>query len=80
MWGSLYWSFPALLAAPARVGLIGGVMNMAGSTGGIVVPILVGVILQMAGGFARVLGFFAACSAVFVFATLFISLDEVRHD
>ena len=80
MWGSLYWSFPALLAAPARVGLIGGVMNMAGSTGGIAVPILVGVILQMAGGFAPVLGFFAACSAVFVFATLFISLDEVRHD
>ncbi|MNG22010.1 hypothetical protein D3C84_1064500 [compost metagenome] len=55
-------------------------MNMAGSTGGIAVPILVGVILQMAGGFAPVLGFFAACSAVFVFATLFISLDEVRHD
>jgi ACS family D-galactonate transporter-like MFS transporter len=80
MWGSLYWSFPALLAAPARVGLIGGVMNMAGSSGGIVVPILVGVILQAAGGFAPVLGFFAACSAVFVLATLFISLDEVRHD
>ncbi|WP_460140032.1 MFS transporter [Pseudomonas sp. S2_E01] len=79
MWGSLYWSFPALLAAPARVGLIGGVMNMAGSVGGIAVPILVGVILQMAGGFAPVLAFFAVCSAVFVLATLFISLDEVRH-
>lgn len=82
MWGSLYWSFPALLAAPARVGLIGGVMNMAGSTGGIAVPILVGVILQFTGGFAPVLGFFALCSALFVLATLLISLDvaqEVNH-
>ena len=29
--------------------------------------------------FAPVLGFFAGCSALFVVATLFISLDEVRH-
>ncbi|MBF3166205.1 MFS transporter, partial [Pseudomonas aeruginosa] len=62
MWGSLYWSFPALLAAPARVGLVGGVMNMAGSLGGIAVPILVGLLLQHLGGYAAVLGFFALCS------------------
>jgi len=58
-------------------------MNMAGSTGGIAVPILVGVILQFTGGFAPVLGFFALCSALFVLATLLISLDaaqEVSHD
>ena len=76
MWGSLYWSFPALLAAPARVGLIGGVMNLAGSLGGILVPILVGVILQYFGGYAGVLGFFAACSALFVGGTLLIGLDN----
>ena len=75
MWGSLYWSFPALLAAPARVGLIGGVMNLAGSIGGIFVPILAGVILQFFGGFGAVLAFFAFCAALFVLATLFISLD-----
>ncbi|MNT59530.1 hypothetical protein D3C72_1970500 [compost metagenome] len=81
MWGSLYWSFPALLAAPARVGLIGGVMNLAGSLGGILVPILVGVILQYFGGYAGVLGFFAGCSALFVVGTLLIGLDnpEVNH-
>jgi hypothetical protein len=38
-----------------------------------------GVIMQMSSGFAPVPGFFAVCSAVFVLATLFISLDEVRH-
>ncbi|MFM0874842.1 MFS transporter, partial [Klebsiella pneumoniae] len=58
MWGSLYWSFTALLATPARVGLVGGVMNMAGSLGGIAVPILVGLLLQHLGGYAAVLGFF----------------------
>ena len=81
MWGSLYWSFPALLASPARVGLIGGVMNMAGSLGGIVVPILVGLLLQHAGGYAAVLGFFALCSGLFIVGTLLISLDktEVAH-
>lgn len=79
MWGSLYWSFPALLAAPARVGLIGGVMNLAGSVGGIFVPILVGVILQFFGGFGAVLAFFAICAALFVMATLFISLDGKRE-
>ncbi|MGE8059227.1 MFS transporter [Pseudomonas sp. NPDC089547] len=81
MWGSLYWSFPALLAAPSRVGLIGGVMNLAGSLGGIVVPILVGVLLQHLGGYPAVLGFFALCSALFIVGTLLISLDktEVNH-
>lgn len=76
MWGSLYWSFPALLAAPARVGLIGGVMNLAGSLGGILVPILVGLILQYVGGYAGVLSFFAGCSALFVAGTLLIGLDN----
>ncbi|KSF69280.1 MFS transporter [Pseudomonas paraeruginosa] len=81
MWGSLYWSFPALLAAPSRIGLIGGVMNMAGSLGGIAVPILVGLLLQHLGGYAAVLGFFALCSATFIAGTLLISLDtnEAEH-
>lgn len=81
MWGSLYWSFPALLAAPARVGLIGGVMNLAGSLGGIAVPILVGLLLQHLGGYPAVLGFFALCSGLFILGTLLIALDEreVQH-
>jgi ACS family D-galactonate transporter-like MFS transporter len=81
MWGSLYWSFPALLAVPGRVGLIGGVMNLAGSLGGIAVPILVGLLLQHLGGYPAVLGFFALCSGLFILGTLLIGLDarEVQH-
>jgi len=71
-----------LLAAPARVGLIGGVMNLAGSLGGIAVPILVGLLLQHLGGYPAVLGFFALCSGLFILGTLLIALDarEVPHD
>lgn len=45
MWGSLYWSFLVLFVILVWVGLVGGVMNMVGSFGGIVVLILVGLLL-----------------------------------
>ncbi|WP_066113819.1 MFS transporter [Gallibacterium salpingitidis] len=76
MWGSLYWSFPALLAPKNKVGLIGGIMNMAGSIGGITVPILVGYILQMSNDYNNVLVFFAGCSVVYILGTLAIQLSK----
>ncbi|HJF74896.1 MFS transporter [Gallibacterium anatis] len=76
MWGSLYWSFPALLAPKNKVGLIGGIMNMAGSIGGITVPILVGYILQISNDFNNVLIFFAGCSVIYILGTLSIQLSK----
>lgn len=77
MWGSLYWSFPALLAPKSKVGLVGGIMNMAGSVGGIVVPILVGFILSQTNkNYDNVLMFFAACSVVYILGTLSIKLSN----
>jgi len=76
MWGSLYWSFPALLAPPEKVGLVGGVMNFAGSSSGIAVPILTGVILQYSGSYLAVLYFFAACAALHVVGTLVIDFGH----
>lgn len=77
MWGSLYWSFPALLAPKNKVGIVGGIMNMAGSIGGIVVPILVGFILNQTGkNYDYVLMFFAACSAIYILGTLSIKLSK----
>ncbi|MET3815556.1 MFS transporter [Pantoea sp. UYEF8] len=70
--GSIYWSIPALIAHPARAGLVGGFMNMAGSVGGILVPILAGLILQLTGGYGGVLTFFTLCAALYVIGTLFI--------
>ncbi|MCW9717170.1 MFS transporter [Avibacterium sp. 21-599] len=76
MWGSLYWSFPALLAPKNKVGLIGGIMNMAGSVSGITVPILVGYILQVSNDYNNVLLFFASCSAIYILGTLSIRLSK----
>jgi ACS family D-galactonate transporter-like MFS transporter len=70
--GSLYWSLPAMLAPPGREGMVGGLMNCAGSVGGIVVPIAAGLILQATGAYAAVLTFFAGCAATYVVGTLAI--------
>ena len=63
-WGSLYWSFPAVLAPRSKVGVVGGLMNFAGSASGIAVPIITGVILQ------------AACAALYVLATMFVKFPR----
>jgi ACS family D-galactonate transporter-like MFS transporter len=76
MWGSLYWSFPAILAGPGKVGLMGGMMNFAGSIGGISVPIVVGLLLQSTGDYLAVLQFFAACAGVFILGSQVINLSE----
>ncbi|WP_439259069.1 MFS transporter [Lonepinella sp. BR2930] len=76
MWGSLYWSFPALLAPKDKVGTVGGIMNMAGSIGGIVVPILVGVILGQSQNYDNVLLFFSGCSVIYILGTLSIKLSK----
>lgn len=79
MWGSLYWSFPALLAPRSRVGVVGGIMNLAGSMGGICIPLIVGAILDFMGGsYDPVLYFFAGCAVVFVLMTNIIDLRQVR--
>ena len=79
MWGSIYWSFPALLAPKSRVGIVGGTMNMAGSTGGILVPILVGLIIEATGGYDSVLVFFACCAGMYVFGTCLIGSKTIKN-
>ncbi len=77
MFGSLYWSFPAILAPKDRVGLIGGIMNMANSCAGILVPILVGVILQATGSYESVLVYFAVCAGCYTAGTLCIDFNKL---
>ena len=77
MFGSLYWSFPAILAPTDRVGVIGGFMNMANSCAGILVPILVGVILQATGSYESVLVYFAICAGCYTVGTLCINFNKL---
>jgi MFS transporter, ACS family, D-galactonate transporter len=76
--GSLYWSLPAILAPKAKVGVVGGVMNFAGSSSGIAVPIITGLILQATGAYLMVLYFFAACAALYVAGSLLIDFRQAE--
>lgn len=76
-WGSLYWSLPVLLAPQEKVGLLGGIMNFAGSASGIAVPIVTGLILQWTGTYYTVLLFFAVCAALYVVGTMMIAFPPV---
>jgi MFS transporter, ACS family, D-galactonate transporter len=76
--GSLYWSLPAILASKDKVGLVGGVMNFAGSSSGIAVPIITGLILQATGTYLIVLYFFAACGALYVAGSLLIDFRQAE--
>ncbi|MDR5773966.1 MULTISPECIES: MFS transporter [unclassified Caballeronia] len=78
LWGGLYWLIPAMLAPREQVGLVGGVMNFAGTGGAIIVPIVVGVIVDMTGGFTAVILFFAAAAFAYLVGSLFI--DFGRND
>ena len=78
LWGSLYWSLPSLLASPRRVGLLGALMNCAGSVGGISIPLITGVILQRTGSFDTVLLFYSACALIYIVGSMAIDLRRTH--
>ncbi len=78
--GGLYWIIPGMLAQPHRIGLVGGIMNFAGTSSGIAVPIIVGLILDMTGNFAAVIAFFAACALVYLVSSLFIDFRPAETE
>lgn len=78
-WGSLYWSLPPIFAPKSKVGQLGSAMNFVGSIGGILVPILVGLILQKTKTYFYVLEFFAACAAMYAVANLVIDFRKEQN-
>jgi ACS family D-galactonate transporter-like MFS transporter len=76
LWGGLYWLIPAMLAPREQVGLVGGVMNFAGTGGAIVVPIVVGVLVDATGGFTAVIMFFAAAAFAYLVGSLLIDFGS----
>ena len=70
-WIGLYWSLPGTLVARSRAGLFSGVMNMFSNIGGIVAPIVVGLIVAATGAYFWGLIFFAVCAFLyFVFSMM----------
>ena len=50
-WTGLYWSIPSILGTRDKVGLLGGTMNLGGNIGGVLVPLVVGWIVQLTGSY-----------------------------
>jgi len=75
-WAGLYWSIPATLTDRRRAGVLGGMMNFAGNVGGIVVPIIVGVIVQATGSYFLALMFFTACGVLYTCSSLIIDYSR----
>lgn len=78
LFGGLYWTIPGMLAKPERVGFVGGVMNFAGTSAGIIVPIVAGLIVQYTGGYTGVLIYLAVCAAIYVVGSLSIDFEGKR--
>ena len=76
LWGGLYWLIPAMLAPQEQVGLVGGVMNFAGTGGAIIVPIAVGMLVDMTGGYNAVILFFAAAALTYLIGSLLIDFGQ----
>jgi len=75
-WGGLYWSIPPILTERGRVGVLGGIMNFAGNVAGILVPIIVGVIVQLTGSYFLALMFFSASGVLYLISSLIIDYSR----
>lgn len=79
LFGGLYWTIPGMLAKPDKVGLVGGVMNFAGTSSGIIVPIVAGLLVQFTGGYTAVLVYLAICAAVYLVGSLSIDFEGKKQ-
>ena len=80
MLGQPVLDVPGLLVPREQAGIVGGLMNFAGSTGGILVPIIAGLILQATGAYDWVLYFFAGCAVLFILGTVLIPFGRLRGE
>ena len=75
-WCGMYWSIPAILAGRKLSGFLGGLMNLGGNIGGVLVPIVVGLIVQITGSYFLALMFFAAAGTGLFISSMII---DYRH-
>ncbi|HEX2940543.1 MAG TPA: MFS transporter [Rhodopila sp.] len=73
-WCGMYWTLPSLMIAGEKAGFLGGAMNFAGNISGIVIPVIVGLIVNATGSYFLALMVFAA-----VGAGLFICSVSMRY-
>lgn len=75
-WAGIYWSIPSILTDGDHAGLLGGAMNFAGNVGGILAPIVVGLILSATHSFVGALLLFAGSGLVWMVSSLIINYSK----
>ncbi|WEG13539.1 MFS transporter [Pullulanibacillus sp. KACC 23026] len=75
-WGGLFWSVPARLAAKKHVGLLTGAMNFSGNIAGIIIPILIGFIVQATNSYAGVFVTFAISGLLMAIGSIGINYSR----
>lgn len=75
-WCGMYWCLPAILGGKSKAGVLGGSMNFCGNMVGVIVPILIGLIVQFTGSYFLALIFFVVMAFGLM---LFSSLIDYRE-
>lgn len=75
-WCGLFWCIPSILGTRNKVGVLGGIMNLGGNIGGISVPIIVGMIVQVTGSYFLALMFFAAAGVGLLLTSTAIDYEK----
>ncbi len=75
-WCGMYWCLPAIIGGPSRTGVLGGAMNFCGNMAGVLVPIVIGLIVQFTGEYFFALIFFVVAALLIA---LFSSLIDYRE-
>ena len=78
LFGGLYWTIPGMLAKRENIGVVGGVMNFAGTSAGIIVPIVAGILVDSSGGYGAVLTMLSIAAAVYLAGSLSINFEGKR--
>jgi ACS family D-galactonate transporter-like MFS transporter len=78
-WCGMYWCLPAILGGKSRSGVLGGGMNFWGNMSGVLVPILIGLIVQFTGSYFMALIFFVAMAMGLVLFSGMIDYRERGH-
>jgi len=75
-WCGMYWCIPSILGGTSKTGVLAGTMNFCGNMAGVIVPILIGLIVQFTGSYFLVLIFFVVMA---VLLAIFSSLIDYRE-
>jgi ACS family D-galactonate transporter-like MFS transporter len=75
-WCGMYFAIPPILATRDRAGFLCGGMNFAGNIAGIIVPIIVGLIVQITGSYFLAMMFFASAGIALLICS--IAIDYSR--